>query len=199
MVRRRNHSVTEGARGAQRGRPALINALQIAPRISWSDAAGILGVHATTLAARWERLKASGRGLEHGPPDGRPEADVPGAGGCGLRDEAAGRGDGRAGGHPGSGHGGGSGQQPRPDADRHHAHAGTVQRRRGGAAQGDPGPDQVPDGAVHPAALRRLRVAAQRPGQIAAGRPSGPGGPEAAGPAPPATPGCAAARRAIWT
>ena len=38
----------------------LINALQIAPRISWSDAAGILGVHATTLAARWERLRASG-------------------------------------------------------------------------------------------------------------------------------------------
>ena len=38
----------------------LINALQIAPRISWSDAAGILGAHATTLAARWERLRASG-------------------------------------------------------------------------------------------------------------------------------------------
>ncbi|WP_427128949.1 Lrp/AsnC family transcriptional regulator [Pseudarthrobacter sp. S9] len=38
----------------------LINALQIAPRISWSDAADILGVHATTLAARWERLLASG-------------------------------------------------------------------------------------------------------------------------------------------
>ena len=38
----------------------LINALQIAPRISWSDAAGILGVHATTLAARWDRLRASG-------------------------------------------------------------------------------------------------------------------------------------------
>ena len=38
----------------------LINALQVAPRISWSDAAGILGVHATTLAARWERLRASG-------------------------------------------------------------------------------------------------------------------------------------------
>ena len=38
----------------------LINALQIAPRISWSDAAGILGAHATTLAARWDRLKASG-------------------------------------------------------------------------------------------------------------------------------------------
>ena len=38
----------------------LINALQIAPRISWSDAAGILGAHATTLAARWDRLRASG-------------------------------------------------------------------------------------------------------------------------------------------
>ena len=38
----------------------LINALQIAPRISWSDAAGILGAHATTLAARWDRLKAAG-------------------------------------------------------------------------------------------------------------------------------------------
>lgn len=38
----------------------LINALQIAPRISWSDAARILGAHATTLAARWDRLKASG-------------------------------------------------------------------------------------------------------------------------------------------
>ncbi|HAG57834.1 MAG TPA: AsnC family transcriptional regulator, partial [Arthrobacter bacterium] len=39
---------------------ALINALQIAPRISWSDAADVLGVHATTLAARWDRLKLSG-------------------------------------------------------------------------------------------------------------------------------------------
>lgn len=39
---------------------ALINALQIAPRISWSDAATVLGVHATTLAARWDRLKLSG-------------------------------------------------------------------------------------------------------------------------------------------
>ncbi|AOT03019.1 Lrp/AsnC family transcriptional regulator [Arthrobacter sp. U41] len=38
----------------------LVNALQIAPRISWSDAAGILGAHATTLAARWDRLRASG-------------------------------------------------------------------------------------------------------------------------------------------
>ena len=38
----------------------LINALQIAPRISWSDAAPVLGVHATTLAARWERIRAAG-------------------------------------------------------------------------------------------------------------------------------------------
>ena len=39
---------------------ALINALQIAPRVSWADAAEVLGVHATTLAARWERLRSGG-------------------------------------------------------------------------------------------------------------------------------------------
>ena len=39
---------------------ALINVLQIAPRLSWADAAEVLGVHATTLAARWERLRAAG-------------------------------------------------------------------------------------------------------------------------------------------
>ena len=39
---------------------ALINALQIAPRLSWHDASEVLGVHATTLAARWERLRAAG-------------------------------------------------------------------------------------------------------------------------------------------
>lgn len=39
---------------------ALINVLQIAPRLSWADAAEVLGVHATTLAARWERLRSSG-------------------------------------------------------------------------------------------------------------------------------------------
>ena len=39
---------------------ALINALQIAPRLSWADAAEVLGVHATTLAARWERLRSAG-------------------------------------------------------------------------------------------------------------------------------------------
>jgi DNA-binding Lrp family transcriptional regulator len=39
---------------------ALINALEIAPRVSWADAGEILGVHATTLAARWERVRRSG-------------------------------------------------------------------------------------------------------------------------------------------
>jgi DNA-binding Lrp family transcriptional regulator len=38
----------------------LIHALQIAPRLSWQDAAGVLGVHATTLAARWDRLRSAG-------------------------------------------------------------------------------------------------------------------------------------------
>jgi DNA-binding Lrp family transcriptional regulator len=38
----------------------LINALQIAPRLSWADASGVLGVHATTLANRWERLRSGG-------------------------------------------------------------------------------------------------------------------------------------------
>ncbi|MFK0073547.1 Lrp/AsnC family transcriptional regulator [Arthrobacter woluwensis] len=39
----------------------LLHALQIAPRVSWLDAAGILGSHPATLARRWERLRASGR------------------------------------------------------------------------------------------------------------------------------------------
>ncbi|MFI5084537.1 MAG: AsnC family protein, partial [Actinomycetales bacterium] len=39
---------------------ALINALQIAPRMSWADAADVLGVHATSLAARWARLRKQG-------------------------------------------------------------------------------------------------------------------------------------------
>lgn len=38
----------------------LINALQISPRISWSDAGEVLGVHATTLAGRWDRMRAAG-------------------------------------------------------------------------------------------------------------------------------------------
>ncbi|MDQ0689067.1 DNA-binding Lrp family transcriptional regulator [Arthrobacter sp. W4I7] len=39
---------------------ALINVLQVAPRISWSDAASVLGVHPTKLAARWDKLRSSG-------------------------------------------------------------------------------------------------------------------------------------------
>jgi DNA-binding Lrp family transcriptional regulator len=39
---------------------ALIQVLQAYPRIGWADAAKVLGVHATTLAARWERLRSSG-------------------------------------------------------------------------------------------------------------------------------------------
>ncbi|MFJ3958048.1 Lrp/AsnC family transcriptional regulator [Arthrobacter sp. NPDC090010] len=38
----------------------LLHALQIAPRVSWFDAAGILGAHPATLARRWERLHDSG-------------------------------------------------------------------------------------------------------------------------------------------
>lgn len=39
---------------------ALIQVLQAYPRLGWSDAAKVLDVHATTLAARWERLRSSG-------------------------------------------------------------------------------------------------------------------------------------------
>lgn len=39
---------------------ALIQVLQTSPRMGWADAAKVLDVHATTLAARWDRLAASG-------------------------------------------------------------------------------------------------------------------------------------------
>ena len=39
---------------------ALVNVLQWAPRITWGDAAEILGAHPTTLATRWERLRETG-------------------------------------------------------------------------------------------------------------------------------------------
>lgn len=38
----------------------LISLLQWAPRITWGEAAEILGAHATTLAGRWEKLERSG-------------------------------------------------------------------------------------------------------------------------------------------
>ncbi|MFI7481173.1 winged helix-turn-helix transcriptional regulator [Kocuria sp. M1R5S2] len=39
----------------------LVHALQIAPRATWSQLGATLGRHPTTLAARWERLRADGR------------------------------------------------------------------------------------------------------------------------------------------
>lgn len=39
---------------------ALVHALQIAPRASWTEVARTLGVGPTTAAARWERLRAEG-------------------------------------------------------------------------------------------------------------------------------------------
>ena len=153
----------------------LINALQIAPRISWSDAAGILGVHATTLAARWERLKASGAAWSTAHLMGDPKqmclalVDVD----CEMKSRA--------------------------DVTAALAAIPEVVTVEEAASNRDlmltvitptlaqfsdivleqlkeiPGPHQVPDGAVHPAALRRLRVAAERPGQVADGRAPGAG------------------------
>lgn len=39
---------------------ALVGVLQWAPRITWGEACEVLGVHPTTLAGRWERLRESG-------------------------------------------------------------------------------------------------------------------------------------------
>ncbi|MFC7344403.1 Lrp/AsnC family transcriptional regulator [Saccharopolyspora griseoalba] len=39
---------------------ALIHTLQIAPRVSWAEAARVLGSTPTTLAARWQRLREAG-------------------------------------------------------------------------------------------------------------------------------------------
>lgn len=39
----------------------LVHALQIAPRATWSQLGAALGRHPTTLAARWDRLRADGR------------------------------------------------------------------------------------------------------------------------------------------
>ncbi|PWI06218.1 Lrp/AsnC family transcriptional regulator [Streptomyces sp. NWU339] len=39
---------------------ALINALQVAPRVSWAEAARVLGSKPATLAARWRRLREEG-------------------------------------------------------------------------------------------------------------------------------------------
>jgi DNA-binding Lrp family transcriptional regulator len=39
---------------------SLVNALQIVPRISWSEAGRVLGVGPQALAARWDRLRTAG-------------------------------------------------------------------------------------------------------------------------------------------
>lgn len=39
---------------------ALVNALQIAPRVSWAEAAEVLGAKPATLAARWRRMREEG-------------------------------------------------------------------------------------------------------------------------------------------
>ena len=38
----------------------LLHGLQIAPRVSWTDAARILGANRAALAARWDRLRSAG-------------------------------------------------------------------------------------------------------------------------------------------
>lgn len=38
----------------------LLHALQIAPRVSWTDAGRVLGTTRATLAARWQRLRSAG-------------------------------------------------------------------------------------------------------------------------------------------
>lgn len=53
---------------------ALINALQIAPRAHWTDLADVLEVHPTSLAARWERLRATGTAWVTGHLVGDPQA-----------------------------------------------------------------------------------------------------------------------------
>lgn len=52
---------------------ALVHALQIAPRVAWAQAADVLGAHPTTLAARWDRLRAAGAAWVTAYPVGSPE------------------------------------------------------------------------------------------------------------------------------
>lgn len=48
---------------------ALISVLQHVPRITWGDAGEVLGVHPTTLAARWDRLREAGLAWISAQPD----------------------------------------------------------------------------------------------------------------------------------
>jgi len=49
-----------GSDKIEEGDLELLHALQIAPRVSWAEAARILGTSRATLAARWQRLRADG-------------------------------------------------------------------------------------------------------------------------------------------
>lgn len=52
----------------------LIHALQIAPRASWAEVARVVGTTATTLAQRWERLRAEGVAWVTAHPSAREES-----------------------------------------------------------------------------------------------------------------------------
>lgn len=51
----------------------LVNALQIGPRLPWTVIGDILGGHPTSLAARWDRLTASGAAWITAHPVGSPD------------------------------------------------------------------------------------------------------------------------------
>lgn len=51
----------------------LINALQVAPRLAWTQIGEVLGRHATSLADRWQRLCSSGAAWITCHPIGNPE------------------------------------------------------------------------------------------------------------------------------
>lgn len=54
----------------------LVNALQVAPRIAWTDLARVLGVSAQAEAARWQRLQSKGLAWVAAYPGGRFDSFV---------------------------------------------------------------------------------------------------------------------------
>lgn len=55
---------------------ALLHGMQIAPRVSWTAAASVLGSTPATVAARWERLRRSGLAWVTAHPSGSAESLV---------------------------------------------------------------------------------------------------------------------------
>ena len=55
---------------------ALLHCLQIAPRVTWTDLAPVLGSTPTALAARWQRLRAGGLAWVASYPDARGDTLV---------------------------------------------------------------------------------------------------------------------------